>query len=227
MWGGVSLNDHIMLVHNKPDAAEADAAEADAADADAAEAGAACLTDAADADAADAGAACLTDAADVDAADGADADDTVKPGDCLEVWWDNHKKWYPCVVKDQAEDADSTTASLCLYDDEGQWHNLDNESFRRIPPTQQRLSRMTVKVIRARLKCEQITVSVTRKADLVLELLKVLSARYKAGVPGINTPTPTHPHTHTHTHPHTHTHTPPCTHTCTYEPSLNYLQIVQ
>ena len=174
MWGGVSLNDHIMLVHNKPDAAEADAAEADAADADAA-----------DADAAEAGAACLTDAADVDAADGADADDTVKPGDCLEVWWDNHKKWDPCVVKDQAEDADSTTASLCLYDDEGQWHNLDNESFRRIPPAQQRLSRMTVKVIRARLKCEQITVSVTRKADLVLELLEVLSARYKAAVPGM------------------------------------------
>ena len=152
MWGGVSLDDHIMLVHNKP----ADAADADAADAD--------------------------------GAGDADGADTVKPGDCLEVWWENHKKWYPCVVKDQAEDADTTTASLCLYDDEGQWHNLDDESFRRIPPTKARLSRMTVKVIRERLKCEHKTVSVTRKADLVLELLEVLTTRYKAAVPGMYPP---------------------------------------
>lgn len=72
----------------------------------------------------------------------------------MEVWWDHPEcNWFPCVVKAQCEDVDSTTASLCLYDDDthGRWHNLAAERWRRIAPTVERLSRLTMVAIRSSL----------------------------------------------------------------------------
>ena len=52
--------------------------------------------------------------------------DTVRPGDCLEVWWTDMEAWYPCAVVDEADDHDGSSVSCCLYDGEkkGRWHNL-------------------------------------------------------------------------------------------------------
>lgn len=55
-----------------------------------------------------------------------DPEETVRPGDCVEVWWDDTRQWYPCVIVDSAEDFDGSLVSLCKYDDEvhGRWHNF-------------------------------------------------------------------------------------------------------
>ena len=53
--------------------------------------------------------------------------DTVAPGDCVEVWWEGNETWYRCAITDQDEDYDGSLVSLCHYDDErkGRWHNLE------------------------------------------------------------------------------------------------------
>ena len=164
MWDGVDLDAHTMTVH-AADAGDAGAAgdAGVAADAGAADVGAA----------ADAGAA---DAADADAA--ADAA-SVLPGDCLEVWWDDHDTFYPCVVKEQRPDADGSTASWCRYDDDTKryWHNLDNETCNHIEPTMGRLNRLSVRTIRARLTVEGTPFQPTyRKPVLVTLLFQTLLA---------------------------------------------------
>ena len=84
----------------------------------------------------------------------------VLPGDSVEVWWDEEEKFFPCVVKRQTPDTDDTTASECLYDDETKphWHNLEEEEYRHIAPTVERLSKLTVAVIKKRLRMEEQTI---------------------------------------------------------------------
>ena len=95
MWGEVSLDDHIMLVHDDivtPAVAATPAATPP-----------------------------TTDTATPPTTG------TVRPGDCLEVWWEDLGAWYPCAVIDEAEDYNGSSVSCCLYDDErkGRWHNLE------------------------------------------------------------------------------------------------------
>ena len=79
---------------------------------------------------------------------GAPADPvTMKTGQCLEVYWDEDEKWYPCVVKDTAteDDVDSTIVSLCRYDDcEEHWHNLRDVVYKLIRPTEDRIKKVGV-----------------------------------------------------------------------------------
>lgn len=60
----------------------------------------------------------------------ADVTVEVRPGDSLEVWWDEYDQWYPCVVTDVAPDVGDTVAHLCHYDEErrGRWHNMEVKS---------------------------------------------------------------------------------------------------
>ena len=52
---------------------------------------------------------------------------TPRPGDCIEVWWEDQKQWYPGVVTDEAPGYDDTVASQIAYDDDKRryWHNLE------------------------------------------------------------------------------------------------------
>ena len=93
-------------------------------------------------------------------------------GDTLEVWWEYPTLgWFPCVITARREDVDHTTASLCHYDDErtGRWHNLEVERHRTIPPTKDRLSRLTCSALRTRLRTKfSITATTSlRKSTLV------------------------------------------------------------
>ena len=110
-----------------------------------------------------------------DADDGADEDadmpplvapdPDVLPGDSVEVWWDEEGKFFPCVVKGQAPDTNDTTASECLYDGETNtfWHDLEAEEYRHIPPTVERLSKLSVKAIKKRLRMEGQTVDTSKR----------------------------------------------------------------
>ena len=168
MWGEVSLDDHIMIVHsdeNVDDTTEAFT-----------------TTDVAN-DTTDASTTTNTAHETVEVSTTTATPDTttpscvalheqVKPGDSIEVWWEECDEWYACVVVDEAPDVDGTTASCCLYDGEkkARWHNLQDESYRSIPPERVRVSRMKVSAIRARLKNEGVTIGTLAKKQLV-ELL--------------------------------------------------------
>ena len=59
-----------------------------------------------------------------DSVDASDADNVVggtpariRPGDSVEVWWDQPEGFFPCVIVSQQPDVRDTTASLCYYDD--------------------------------------------------------------------------------------------------------------
>lgn len=82
---------------------------------------------------------------------GAPADPvTIKTGQCLEVYWEEDEKWYPCVVKDTAteDDVDSTIVSLCRYDDrEEHWHNLRDFAYKLIRPTEDRIKKVGVAAV--------------------------------------------------------------------------------
>ena len=82
------------------------------------------------------------------------SDPDVLPGDSVKVWWDEEEIFFPCVVKSQKPDTDSTTASECRYDGDAKtyWHNLEAEEYRHIAPTVERLSKVTVNVIKQRLR---------------------------------------------------------------------------
>ena len=99
-------------------------------------------------------------------------------GDCLEVWWEHHAEWFPCVIREQAEDRDGSLASCCHYDDGiKQWHNLDNEVYRVIEPTAQRISKLTISNLRVRLSSAGVRALTTMGKDqLVKELLVLVSA---------------------------------------------------
>ena len=108
-----------------------------------------------------------------------DDDDVVLVGDCLEVWWDDEGKWFPCAVKEQRRDVDSVTVSNCRYDDSSAtwWHDLDSERYRRIAPTKVRLTKLSVKNLRSRLRIEAVPYLTTdHKQALVDKLFVKLSA---------------------------------------------------
>ena len=99
-------------------------------------------------------------------------------GDCLEVWWEDHDEWFPCVVREQADDYDGSLASCCHYDDGiKEWHNLDNESYRVIAPTAERVGKLYCKNIRERLSSAGVgALTDMDKKQLVTELVTLLSA---------------------------------------------------
>ena len=93
-------------------------------------------------------------------------------GDCYEVWWEFEEQWYSCVVKSQRQDVDGSTASLCLYDDDvPRWHNLLQEKIRRINPTTDRITKMTTRNIRERLRSEGIAIRTSWRKPKLVSLL--------------------------------------------------------
>ena len=128
MWDGIQLDDHIMTVHPGSDFVSGVRADGDGG--------------------------CE------DVADGSTPGDGGGPlaGDNLEVWWDEESQWFPCVVTQQRPDSNSTTASCCRYDDSSEklWHNLNDETWRRISPTKVRLGKLTIKHLRQRLRLEAV-----------------------------------------------------------------------
>ena len=92
MWGDVKLDDHVMLVHGDDGTPNA----------------------------APTATTTTTPNAAPTATPNAAPTDNVKPGDCIEVWWEDNDKWYPGVVTDEAPGAGDTSSSQIAYDDEKQ-----------------------------------------------------------------------------------------------------------
>ena len=140
MFCGIKLDDHIMQIHEE---AAAGVVETGVDDGDA---------------------AAGMSATGGDGGDGL----TATVGDCIEVWWDEEETFYPCVVLEEREDTGGITASLCSYDDYGEWHDLSTEKWRHIPATKDRLRRVTVKNLRLRLQAIPVPFNAnTNKAALV------------------------------------------------------------
>jgi len=117
-----------------------------------------------------------------------------KVGSCIDVFWDEDEKWYPCVISKQANDVDGTTASLCAYDDGiGRWHNLQEQECRPTTPTVDRLKKLSIANLRHRLEYESVPLTTTlRKSQLVNMLIKkFLSAHSTSDKAAIALPTTT------------------------------------
>ena len=110
------------------------------------------------------------------------ATNTPRVGDSLEVWWNYEGQWDPCVIKHQREDIDKTTASLCHYDGEekGRWHNLHTERYRPLPPTKERLLKLSNRALRARLREDEIQAPRRLGKEQLVELLLVVYRNNRA-----------------------------------------------
>ena len=113
--------------------------------------------------------------------DSADTPDTTMQvactGDSIEVWWDGEEEWFPGIVREIKPDTNGT-AWECLYDETSKkyWHNLETEKFRRIPTTMERLNRLRIKDLRARLRTDGVHYdSCARKKVLVDAVYKHLT----------------------------------------------------
>ena len=121
-----------------------------------------------------------------------------KPGDSLEVWWQDHKKYYSCVVAEQVPDLNDITASLCIYDDDDTgkdyWHDLEDVVYRRIPPEMERLRKVKDDVLLSRLIAEGVSCrEKDKKAVLVQKLFDKLS-----GSPVVGAGAPRSKHAQSH-----------------------------
>ena len=86
------------------------------------------------------------------------------PGTCLEVYWNEEEVWFPCIVKRQQVQADGTTTSLCAYDDGvDEWHNLQDEDYRPIEVTEERLKKVTCRVLRSLLQAKGVDATGLKK----------------------------------------------------------------
>ena len=105
----------------------------------------------------------------------------VRPGDSVEVWWEQPEGFFACVVAEQSPDLRDTTTSLCLYDDGAQrWHDLEAERYRRISPAIERLAKVGDAVLHTRLRLEGIQFEEqAAKKELEGLLCKTLLARFQ------------------------------------------------
>ena len=161
MWGACNLKDHVMLVHN--DVGNGSGSPDDTATADLVTDGAGPATDT------------VIDTADGpggDAATAGVASTPIKKGDSVEVWWDGEEKWFKGIITNKKSDNNNTSAWQCRYDDGVTcWHDLEIEKCRRIPPTRERVNRLTLKTLRWRLRHEEVDYHSGAHKPALVELL--------------------------------------------------------
>ena len=97
----------------------------------------------------------------------------LRPGMCIEVFWDEDEVWYPGVVtKQRYVGVPPNIQHQCHYDDGiKHWHDMEVEQHRPVHATESRLKRLTVPVIRSLLKRKGLSCS-GNKATLVKRCLQ-------------------------------------------------------
>ena len=124
MWGDISLDDHIMLVHGDDGEDVGTPANTDTpptaftANTGTPPTAFTATTPTPNTPAPSVAATPLSDTGTPRTTGTSVTSDTVRPGDCLEVWWTDMGEWYPCAVIDEATDHDGSSVSCCLYDGE-------------------------------------------------------------------------------------------------------------
>ena len=99
------------------------------------------------------------------------------PGTSIEVYWDEEKVWYPCIIKDAGPDTDGSWVSLCAYDDGAKiWHNLQDQVHRLLTATVVRLEKLTCGTLRSILIKAGVSCSRLNKSSLVQTVCRSLTA---------------------------------------------------